>query len=132
NLAVDVKLPIFDSKLTVEYIRTDVKEAFFYQNINLVASGQGADGRTRFSPTRRTTAFGVASLLGNTSAGSSDYIALALDRPLKDGWAYNVTYTRGKSTEAQPAGSSTATSQIQYNVVFNQNTVEETRSDYEV
>ncbi len=131
NLAVDFKLPFLDSKLTVEYIHTDVEEAFFYQNINLVPVSQGADGRTRFSG-RRSAAFGVASLLGNTSVGGSDYVALSLDRPMKDGWAYNLTYTRGKSTEAQPAGSSTATSQIQYNVVFNQNTVEETRSDYEV
>lgn len=131
NLAADIKLPFLDSKFTIEYIHTDVQEAFFYQNINLVAVGTGADGRTRFSG-RKSTAFNVASLLSNTSAGSSDYVAFSLDRPMKNGWAYTVAYTRGKSTEAQPAGSSTATSQIQYNVVFNQNTVEETRSDYEV
>jgi hypothetical protein len=132
NLAVDFKLPALDSTLTVEYIRTDVMQAFFYQNINLVASGQGADGRTRFSSTRKTSAFSVASLLGNTSVGESNYVAVSLSRPFKDGWSYTLAYTRGRATEAQPAGSSTATSQIQYNVVFNQNTPEETRSDYEV
>lgn len=131
NLAADFKLPFLDSNLTVEYIHTNVMEAFHYQNVNLVASGTGADGRTRFSG-RKSTAFNVASRLGNTSAGGSDYIAFSLHRPFKDSWSYNVTYTRGRASEAQPAGSSTATSQIQFNVVFNQNTVEETRSDYEV
>jgi hypothetical protein len=131
NVAVDFKLPFLDTKMSLEYVKTDVMEAFFYRNINLVAVGQGADGRTRFSG-RRSTDFNIASLLGNTSAGGSDYVSLSFERPMKDGWAYSLAYTRGKSTEAQPAGSSTATSQIQYNVVFNQNTVEETRSDYEV
>ncbi|HRE80416.1 MAG TPA: carboxypeptidase regulatory-like domain-containing protein [Opitutaceae bacterium] len=131
NLAVDFKMPFLESNLTVEYIHTDVMEAFYYQNINLVPVGTGADGRTRFSG-RRSTAFNVAALLGNTSAGGSDYVAFSLGRPFKNRWSYNVTYTRGKASEAQPAGSSTATSQIQFNVIFNQNTVEETRSDYEV
>ena len=46
NLAIDVKLPyFFGSVFTVEYIHQKVMEAFFYQNVNLVAGGQGADGR---------------------------------------------------------------------------------------
>lgn len=151
NLAVDFKLPFLDSKLSLEYIHTDVMEAIFYRQINLVSGGQGADGRTYF---RRYTAANNTTLIplgttggvvntynttysrvfefGNTSAGKSDYVALSLDRPLKDGWAYNVTYTRGKATEAQPGGSSTASSQWAFNIVFNQGQVEETRSDYEV
>ena len=151
NLAVDYKLPRFDSIFTVEYIHTDVMESFFYDNMNLVAGGQGADGRTYFrrytSATNtalvplgtaggisntRSTAFTTAMALSNTDVGSSDYIAISLQRPMKNGWAYNLTYTRGHATEAQPAGSSTATSQWQFNVVFNQNTVEKTRSDYEL
>lgn len=151
NLAVDFRLPQISSVFSVEYIRTDVQEAFFYENINLVPAGQGADGRTYFrrfvsssnntlvplgttggTSYTRSTSFNVASQLGNTDVGGSDYLAFSLDRPFKDGWSYNLTYTYGRATEAQPAGSSTATSQIQYNVVFNQNTPEEARSDYEV
>ncbi len=152
NLALDYKVPHFlDSVLTLEYIHTDVMQAFFYQNINLVAGGQGADGRTYFrrytSATNTTlvplgtaggisntasTAFTTAMALSNTGVGSSDYVAISLARPLKNDWSYNLTYTRGRATEAQPAGSSTATSQWQFNVVFNQNTVEKTRSDYEL
>ncbi len=130
NLALDYKLPFLGSTFSVEYIHTDVMKAFFYRNINLVEVGTGADGRTRFSG-RVSTAFSVASMVGNTSVGSSDYIAFSLGRPFKDGWSYNVTYTRGRATEVQPAGSSTATSQLQFNVVHNQGREEETRSDYE-
>ncbi|OAM88719.1 carboxypeptidase regulatory-like domain-containing protein [Termitidicoccus mucosus] len=131
NFAVDIKLPFLDSIFSVEYIRTDVMEAIFYDQINLVPIGQGADGRTRFSG-RQSTAFNRVYRFGNTDVGGSDYVAFSLDRPFKDGWSYNITYTRGKATEAQPGGSSTASSQWQYNIVFNQNQVERTRSDYEV
>ena len=98
-------------------------EAFFYDNVNLVAGGQGADGRTYFrrfvSATNNTlvplgttggitgtasTAFTTAFRLNNTDVGSSDYVAFSLAHPLKNGWAYNLTYTRGHATEAQPAG----------------------------
>ncbi len=151
NLAIDVKMPFLDSKLTVEYIHNDVLEAIFYRQINLVAGGQGADGRTYFrrytSATNTTlvplgttggllntfnTGFARVFEFGNTSAGKSDFISFSLDRPLKNTWAYNVTYTRGRATEAQPGGSSTASSQWAFNIVFNQGQVEETRSDFEV
>lgn len=151
NLALDIKLPVLDSKLSVEYIHTDVQEAIHYTQINLVPGGTGADGRTYFrrftSASNQTlvplgttgglvntynTTFARVFRFGNTSVGGSDYVALSLDRPFKDGWAYNLTYTRGRATEAQPGGSSTASSQWNFNIVFNQNTVEESRSDYEV
>ena len=151
NLALDVRIPRWDSIFSVEWIHTDVKEAIFYSQINLVPAGEGADGRTYFrrfvsasNPTvvplgtsggivnTYSTAFNRVFRFGNTDVGGSDYIAFSLDRPFKDGWAYNVTYTRGRATEAQPGGSSTASSQWNFNVVFDQNTPEETRSDYEV
>ncbi|MBS0632402.1 MAG: carboxypeptidase regulatory-like domain-containing protein [Verrucomicrobia bacterium] len=151
NLAVDYKLPVLSAKFSVEWIHTDVQQAIFYDQINLVPGGKGADGRTYFrrytSATNTTlvplgTSGGVVNTyntnfsrvfrFGNTGVGGSDYVAVSLDRPLKDGWAYNVTYTRGKATEAQPGGSSTASSQWAFNVVYNQNQVEKTRSDYEV
>jgi hypothetical protein len=151
NLAADFKLPKLDATFTVEYIHTSVLQALFYNNANLVVGGQGADGRDYFrryvSATNTTlvplgtsggivntysTAFNRALHLSNVDVGKSDYVALSLDRPFKNGWAYNLTYTRGRATEAQPAGSSTASSQWAFNIVFNQGKVEETRSDYEI
>jgi hypothetical protein len=151
NLAVDFKLPFLDSKFTIEYIHNDVMKAIFYDQINLVPGGQGADGRTYFrrytnatNPTliplgstgglvnTYNTSFSRVFRFGNTSVGGSDYVALSLERPLKDGWAYNLSYTRGRATEAQAGGSSTASSQWAFNIVFNQGQVEETRSDFEV
>ncbi len=151
NLAVDVKVPFLDSKFTAEYIHTSAMEAIFYRQLNLVAGGTGADGRTYFrrytSATNTTlvplgttgglvntysTAFARVFEMGNTGAGGSDYFALSLERPIKNSWGYSLAYTRGHATEAQPGGSSTASSQWGFNIVFNQNQVEESRSDYEV
>lgn len=144
NLAADFRLPRLNAVFSVEWIHTKVLEAMFYDNLNLkvlnadaqnnpTLSSYGADGRLRFSgSTKLVSGWGDVLRLRNVSTGRSDYVALALDRPFKDGWAYNLTYTRGSATEAQPAGSSTAGSQWNFNVVFNQNRVEETRSDYEV
>jgi len=154
NLALDMKVSRLDANFSVEYIHTEVKEAVFYNQINLVPGGTGADGRTYFrrytstsnptliplgtaSPSGSTvntynTSFNRVFRFGNTDVGRTQYLAFSLDRPIKDRWGYTVTYTRGKATEAQPGGSSTASSQWAFNVVFNQNTVEETRSDYEV
>ncbi|WP_438481754.1 TonB-dependent receptor [Oleiharenicola lentus] len=151
NLAVDFKLPFLDSKLSLEYIKTDVMEAIFYDQINLVPGGKGADGRTyfrRYTSAANTTliplgttgglvntfntGFARVFRFGNTDVGGSDYVSLSLERPVKDSWGYSLAFTRGQSTEAQPGGSSTASSQWAFNVVFNQGEVEETRSDYEV
>lgn len=151
NLALDYKLTSLDAKFSVEWIHNDVMEAIFYRQINLVPGGKGADGRTYFrrytSASNQTlvplgttggivntfnTQFARVFEFGNTGAGKSDYVSISLDRPLKNGWAYSVAYTRGRATEAQPGGSSTASSQWAFNIVFNQSQVEETRSDFEI
>ncbi len=154
NIALDRQIPRLNATFTVEYIHTSVLEAMFYDNLNLkvlngdannqpTAASYGADGRLRFATNAAGTAAGASSAplvagyanvlrLRNVDVGGSDYIAFGLDRPFKDGWAYNITYTRGHATEAQPAGSSTASSQWGFNIVFNQGAVEETRSDYEI
>jgi hypothetical protein len=68
----------------------------------------------------------------NVSTGEARYFTLSLDRPMKNNWAANFTYTHGRSTEAQPFGQTTASGQWSSNAVFNQNSVEEAHSDYEV
>lgn len=158
NLAVDRKLPFLDATFSIEYVDTKQTEALFVDNMNLVGDGTAADGRTYFrrlatladgtkvflplgapvpskaSVTANTfnTGFGNVIRTRDVQEGASQYLSFSLDRPFKGGWAYNVSYTRGHATEAQTLNSSTANSQWQFNSVFNQNTVETARSDYEV
>lgn len=147
NLAVDFQLSALDAVFSVEYIHTKVMEAMFYQNLNLrvlngdsrnnpTAASHGADGRLRFAGSASSaplvSGWRDVLRLSNVDVGASDYISFMFDRPFKHGWAYNVAYTRGRATEAQPSGSATAGSNWQRNVVFNQGQVEETRSDYEI
>lgn len=153
NLAVDLRLPRLGATFTVEYIYNKQLEAMFYDNINLrVLNGDaqnrptstsfGADGRLRFATNTAgnggssnaplVTGYGNVLRLRNVEAGDSHYVSFMLDRPFRQGWAYNLAYTRGRATEAQPAGSSTAGSNWSFNTVFNQGAVEVSRSDYEI
>jgi hypothetical protein len=98
----------------------------------------GADGRQRFAGSPSTAANALHSQFAsvietyNTHSGKSDYESISLNHDFKDNWAWNVSYTRGHATEASSLNSSTASSQFNFNSVFNQNTVEVARSDYEV
>jgi len=152
NIAIDRKLPFLDATASIEYVDTVQTEALFVDNMNLVAAGTGADNRTyfrRYNSTGVIVPLGTASPSGTTAntfntgfgnvirtrdvhEGASQYVSLSLDRPFKGGWSYNVSYTHGHATEAQTLNSSTANSQWQFNSVFNQNSVEVARSDYEV
>jgi hypothetical protein len=137
NLAVDRRLPFLGATFSLEYVHTEVLEALFIDNINLRPTTVGADGRQRFAGAAGAQplvpGFGNVLRIRNTGVGSSQYWNAAIDRPLgTDGWAYGASYTRGRSTEAQALGSSTAGSQWQFNAVFNQNQVEESRSDFEI
>ena len=138
NIAVDRKLPGLDAIVTAEFIYTDVLSALFIDNMNLKPTSLGADGRQRFAGAPSSPAnaivpqFGNVLRMRNVDVGSSKYVSVAIDRPMKDGWSYNASYTHGSSTEAQALGSSTAGSQWQFNAVFNQNQVEEGRSDFEI
>ncbi len=138
NLAVDRKVPFLDATASVEWIETRQLDALFVDNMNLKPTTVGADGRQRFAGSAGTQAgalvqgFGNVIRTRNVGAGKSDYVALTLDRPFKHGWAYTVSLTHGRATEAQTLNSSTANSQWQFNSVFNQNKVEVSRSDYEI
>jgi len=136
NLAVDHNLRGIGATLTLEVIQTNNVKAFFNENINLRPTTVGADGRQRFagsaSQQPRIAGFGNVFRMRNVDAGSSRYFSLALDRPMRGGWAYGLSYTRGQATEAQALGSSTAGSNWQFNAVFNQNAIEVGRSDFEI
>ncbi len=141
NLALDYKLPVLSSTFTVEYVHTDNYETFFIDNPNLRPIGTGADGRARFAGRVDGSANAANALypafenvyrIRNISSGRSQYVSLSWERAMKDRWGYSLSYTRGKSTEAQSFGQTTAGSQWGRIAVFNQNQVEVFRSDFEV
>jgi len=97
----------------------------------------GRDGRQRFNGGATTagavsTAFTNVIRVRNISEGESTYVSFGFNRPMKNNWSYNVTYTRGRSTEAQATGQTVAVDGWSRNAVFNQNTVEVQRSDFEI
>jgi hypothetical protein len=51
---------------------------------------------------------------------------------MKNKWGFDLSYTRGRSTEAQAIGQTTAGGQFNRNVVFNQNRPTEGRADFEI
>jgi hypothetical protein len=122
--------------VTLEYLHTDVIDAMFIDNINLRSIGRGADGRERFGGSAgtapRIAGYSNVLRLKNVDTGGSQYVSLTVDRPMRNDWAFNASYTRGYATEAQNMGSSTAGSTWQFNAVFNQNAVETRRSDFEI
>jgi hypothetical protein len=138
NLAVDMKLPFLDTTASLEAVETVNDQGFFIRNENIKQLSVGADGRARYAGSTNTAAnakyadFTNLYHISNVSVGGSRYITLSFDRPLKNQWSYNLSYTRGRSTDAQVFGSTTAGSQWGRNSVFNQNEVHETRSDFEV
>jgi hypothetical protein len=145
NLALDRKLGFLDSTASIEFVYTLTDNALFSDNMNikpLVVTGTsgpaiGLDGRQRFNGGSNSsgafnTAFGDVIRVQNVDVGQATYITLAWDRPMKDHWAANLSYTRGRSTEAQSAGQTVATDGWTRNAVFNQNKVEVARSDFEV
>ena len=136
NIALDHRLKALGLNLTLEYIHTDVLETLFLDNLNLRPTTIGADGRQRFAGSAaaapRIAGFQNVLRLKNVSEGGSRYFSIQVDRPIRRGWGYNLSYTRGRATEAQNLGSSTAGSTWQFNAVFNQNAVEVARSDFEI
>ena len=136
NIALDRKLPVIDSTFSVEYIDTEQLSALFVDNMNLKPTTLGADGRQRFAGSTSVAPLvpGFANVIRtrDIKAGASKYISFSLDHPFKNHWAWNVAYTHGRASEATSLNSSTAGSQFNFNPVFNQNTIEVARSDYEV
>lgn len=138
NLAFERKLPVLGgSILTIEGIRTVNDKALFTDNMNIQPTSVGRDGRQRFAGGATSTgaaslAFGNVIRVRNVREGGSTYFSVKLDRPMKNNWAYGIAYTRGHSREAQSFGQTVAVDGWTRNAVFNQNTIEVERSDFEV
>ncbi len=138
NLAVEHKLGILDTILTVEVVHSIIDQALFVTNENLRPTTLGADGRQRFAGNPSTLAnakfapYTALIRVQNTSVGDSTYMSLQWARPIKDRWGFDLSYTRGRSTEAQAIGQTTAGGQWNRNVVFNQNTATKGTADFEI
>ncbi len=143
NLAADHKLKFLDSTVSVEVIHSANSEALFVTNDNLKLKAVAADGRIYFASVG--TSFGPANAanakytnytnivhLRNATAGQSTYSTVSWDRAMKDHWAFNLAYTRGKATEAQSNNATTAIGMWQRNMAFNQGSVEVGTSDFEI
>lgn len=138
NLAVDHRLSFLDSSITLEVVHSIVDQALFVTNENLRPTTVGADGRQRFAGNPGTLAnakfAGYTALIRvqNKSVGESTYATFQWSRPVKDKWGFDLSYSRGKATEAQSIGQTTAGGQWFRNATFNQNTVEKGTADFEI
>jgi hypothetical protein len=139
NIALDYRLPNIGSTLSLEVVHTKNDEQLFITNENLLASTRGADGRQRFSgaPTGLATNSRFVNYrdlyrVSNVSVGSSTYFTISLDRPMRNNWSANFSFSHGDAKDAQSFGQTTASGQWQRNAVFNQSVVEENISDFEV
>jgi hypothetical protein len=144
NIGLDRKLELFGkSTFSFDFVHSINDHTFFITNDNLKVAGTAADGRVYFVGNPSTAAnaryanYTNIYHLRNVKAGESTYFTLQLDRPVRNKWGFNISYTRGKATEAQASGQTTASGMWQRNAVFNQSTqdhlfVETGRSDFEV
>lgn len=146
SLGYDQRLDFLGhTTFSVDLVHSVNDHTFFITNDNLKAAGTAADGRTYFAGNPGSSTVSNARYanyfnlyhLRNVKAGESTYLTLQLDRPVRNKWGYNLSYTRGKATEGQASGQTTASGMWQRNAVFNQSTqdkvvVENGTSDFEV
>lgn len=138
NFAVDRRITALNSVLSFEVVYSKVASGLRTTDENLKPLSIGADGRQRFVGNPATAANALYSdytnlyRTSNANVGQSTFASLTWDRPMKDKWAFNASYTRGSATEAQSNGRTTANGQFTGNVVFNQNRIETGTADFEI
>jgi len=137
NLAFDHELPWWGTVATVELLVTDVKNALFYNSLNVGPGYLGPDGRALFwNPTAanfsstannrfgRNSFFGDVYLLENTNKGKSQQLTLMLQKPFsaESDFSWSVGYTYTNADEVGALTSSTAGSGFgsQYNFSTNE------------
>lgn len=158
NLAIDHELPWFGIIGSAEMVFTEVKEAIFYQQLNLGApTAVGQDGRLIFwddnglDPLSWTPSGGQpqgvrvrsrfnangdftdAIIARPTDKGSSQQFTLSLQKPFGEGdWYWQAAYTFTDAKEVSPLTSSTSGSQWGNNNTFDPNEEAVSRSSYEI
>jgi hypothetical protein len=137
NLTLEHRLPELDSVASLDLVHSINDHSLFLTNDNLRPLGVAADGRTYFYGNPATAAnalypnFTNIYHLHNVRAGEATYVTASWNRPMKASWSYSLSYTRGRSTEAQNNGNTTASGGMS-TMVFNANKVEVGTSDFEV
>ncbi|MFO1448568.1 MAG: TonB-dependent receptor [Opitutaceae bacterium] len=141
NIAIDRELPFGGITLTAEYYHHLVESGVQTEFLNYLratdgnGSGLAPDGRYRFGSAasvvnstqgnvagrRRVATFADVFYLTNTSKGVSRGFTLSLNRPMKNNWAWSLSWTNGHATEVSPITSSTASSNYSNRAVFNPN-----------
>jgi hypothetical protein len=138
DLGIDHKLKVLDTKISFDVIHSVNDHTLFITNDDLKVRGTAADGRTYFFGNPATLAnskyanYTAIYHTRNVKAGEATYASLTWSRDMKDNWAFDLSYTRGRSTEAQANGQTTASGAWQRNAVFNQGSVETGTSDFEI
>jgi hypothetical protein len=144
SIAIDRELPWMGIIATAEYEHIKVRDAIWYQNLNIGApTGVMPDGRFTYykniygGPTGNTnrananSKFSVnTTMLANTSKGYSDALTLALKKPFADEWAASIGATFSNAREVNPGTSSQASSNFSNNVWVNPNENVDSRANY--
>ena len=151
NLALEHELPWMGLVFGAEYLRTQNKDAIYYENLNLgTATRTGTDGRSLFYTanayntacwtaagglsTTAATACGGASnralkninynnvlLAKKTDKGEGNLVTLSLSQPMSKGFGWSVAYTYTDATEVAPLTSSVSNSNFNARAIFNPN-----------
>lgn len=147
TLGVDHELPWQDIVFSAEYQVLDVRQAIFYQNLNIGApTAVLPDGRYSYAqqpfaaPSRdngqrwnANPSFGQQVIyLTNTDKGRSESLTLSLRKPFANGWSWMVGYTHSRATEVNPGTSSVANSSFQNRDWINPNDDYLATSNYSV
>lgn len=153
NLAIDHELPWWGMVASAELLVTKVRDALYYDNLNLGPGYEGLDGRTMYwNPTKITwssadTANGSAAsrygrapaydqvlLLRNTDQGSTQQFTVGLSKAwtAESDWAWNLAYTYTQATEVGPLASSVAASNWNSQLAFNSNENIASTSRYQI
>lgn len=132
NLALDWEITP-DWILTAEVLLTDTENALWVENANQPVIGQGPDGRDLYDDEGLTSEFGDVYVLRNTDEGSAENFTLQIQKINRgEGLFGSLSWTFGKSEEANPFTSSRAVSNWDNRAVFNTNQVEISTSNFEV
>ncbi|QRP62947.1 TonB-dependent receptor [Rhodanobacter sp. FDAARGOS 1247] len=148
SVGMDKELPWWGLIATADYQHIKVRDAIYYQNMNIGApTGVLPDGRFTYykNPTKDPRASGQQSRylangafsdgtinLANSSRGSADSLALSLKKPFSTDWSGMVGFTWSRATEVNPGTSSVARSNYVNNYVFNPNEDKASPSSYSI
>ncbi|KQZ69063.1 Oar protein [Rhodanobacter sp. Root561] len=148
SVGMDKELPWWGLVATADYQHIKVRDAIYYQNMNIGApTGVLPDGRFTYykNPTKDPRSSGQQSRylangafsdgtinLANSSRGSADSLALSLKKPFSTDWSGMVGFTWSRATEVNPGTSSVARSNYVNNYVFNPNEDKASPSNYSI